>query len=207
MPKVSLTVEVPEFTEEELRSAVLDAVVERVLGDYTDDDAELIEGRRGDDPDDFRPSRKRVEGAFMKRLRQEAQEHLTAKVKAIVEGRTATVVDEVLASEFTPVSQFGEAGKPTTLRQMIGDFGLAYLTAEVDGTGRPVERYHNGPKHRRLDWHIQVVTAEVFKSELLALVKAASEDIKRNLSGKVAAEVTDTVQRLLGLPATTTKGS
>jgi hypothetical protein len=206
MPKVSLTVEVPEFTEEELRSAVLAAVVERVLGYHVDDTPELIEGRRGDDPDDFRPASKRVEGAFLKRLRQQAEEHLTAKVKAIVEARTATVVDEVLASEFTPVSRFGEAGKPTTLRQMIGDFGLAYLTAEVDGLGKPVERYHNGPKWRRLDWHVQAQTTEVFKSELLALVKAASEDIKRSLSGKVAAEVTDTVQRLLGLP-TTTKGS
>ncbi len=33
-----------------------------------------------------------------------------------------------------------------------------------------------------------------------AMSTAAAEDVKRQLAGKVAGEITDTIQRLLGLP-------
>ena len=58
MPKITITVDIPEFE------------------DIEDEDT-LIEGRRGDDPDDYRPVRKKVEGAFLAQMRREAQEQLS----------------------------------------------------------------------------------------------------------------------------------
>lgn len=203
MPQIQVTVNVPDFEEileGDIRQAVLEALVDRVLGAYIDDTPELKEGRRGDDPDDFEPSRKKSEGAFIKQMRQEAQEHLRAKVKAIVEARTATVVDEVLAGEFQPVDRFGDKHPKTTLRKMIGDYGTSYLTAEVDKDGKAINGYHNGPKYQRVGWMVMRTVDEVFKAELVAQVRAAADDVKKQLAGKVAGEITDTVQRLLGLP-------
>lgn len=129
MPVLQVTVNVPDFEEileGDIRQAVMEALVDRVLGAYIDDEPELKEGRRGDDPDDFQASRKKSEGAFIIAMRQEAQAALQAKVKAIVEARTATVVDEVLAGEFQPVDRFGDKQPKTTLRKMIGDYGTCY---------------------------------------------------------------------------------
>jgi hypothetical protein len=203
MPVLQVTVNVPDFEEileGDIREAVMEALVDRVLGAYIDDEPELKEGCRGDDPSHFELSRKKAEGAFIATMRKEAKEHLQTKVKAIVEARTATVVDEVLAGEFEPVDRYGDRTAKTTLRKMIGDYGTSYLTAEVDKDGRPISGYHNGPKYQRVGWLVMRTVDEVFKAELVAQVKAAADDVKKQLAGKVAGEITDTVRRLLGLP-------
>lgn len=179
MPKITITVDIPEFE------------------DIEDEDT-LIEGRRGDDPDDYRPVRKKVEGAFLAQMRREAQEHLTAKIKSVVESRTVAVVDEVLAGEFQPVDRFGDRHKKTTLRAMIGIYGMDYLTAEVDDNGR-ADNY-SGRRQPRIHFLIRQITADVFAKELKAEVDKATAEFKRSMAGKVAGEITQTVNRLLGLP-------
>lgn len=202
MPRLTLTVDIPEFediTPDELRDAVKSALVERVLGTYINDEDVLIEGRRGDDPGDYRPSRKKVEGAFLAQMRREAQEHLLAKVKTVVESRTVAVVDEILAGEFRPVDRFGDAAKPTTLRAVIGGFGTDYLTAQVDAQGRVV-RYEERGSVPRLHFLIKQITESVYQTELKGEVDKAVSEFKRSMAGKVAGEITQTVNRLLGLP-------
>jgi len=202
MPALTLTINLPEFDDispDELREAVKTALVDHVLGTYINDEDELIEGRRGDDPADFRPSRKKVEGAFLAQMRHEAQEHLLAKVKTVVESRTVAVVDEILAGEFRPVDRFGDAGKPTTLRAVIGNYGMDYLTAEVDEQGR-TDSYASGRRQSRLSFLVKQITADVFAKELKAEVDKAAAEFKRSMAGKISGEITQTVNRLLGLP-------
>jgi hypothetical protein len=201
MPKLTITVEVPEFEEigaEELRDAVKSALVDRVLGSYMDDTPVLRAGCRGDDPDDFEPSSKPVDGTFISAMRREAQALLQERVKAVVEGRTATVVDEVLAGEFQPVNRFGDRAKPTTLRSMIGGYGMEYLTALVDSRGQPATGERNAQP--RVQFLIRQITEDVYAKELKVEVDKAVAEFKKAMTGKVAGEITQTVQRLLGLP-------
>lgn len=202
MPSLTLTINLPEFEEitaEELREAVKSALVERVLGTHIDDTPVLRDGRRGDDPDDFEPSQKLVPGAFINKMRQEAETVLQKKVREVVESRTVAVVDEVLAGEFQPVDRFGDRHKKTTLRAMIGTYGMDYLTAEVDENGR-TDGYSGSRRQPRVHFLIKQITADVFAKELKGEVDKAAQEVKRSLAGKVAGEITQTVQRLLGLP-------
>lgn len=202
MPSLTLTINLPEFediTPDELRDAVKSALVERVLGTYIDDTPILIEGRRGDDPDDFEPSQKLMPGAFVEDMRKEAQSVLRKKVREVVEARTVAVVDEVLAGEFQPVDRFGDRAKPTTLRALIGNYGMDYLTAEVDEQGR-TDSYSSGRRQPRLSLLVKQITADVFAKELKVEVDKAAAEFKRSMAGKVAGEITQTVNRLLGLP-------
>lgn len=201
MPKMTITVDIPEFERiesDELREAVKDALVERVLGTYIEDTPVLRDGRRGDDPDDFDVSQKMMPGAFVDDMRKEAQSVLRKKVREVVESRTVAVVDEVLAGEFQPVDRFGDRHKKTTLRAMIGIYGMDYLTAEVDDNGR-ADNY-SGRRQPRIHFLIRQITADVFAKELKAEVDKATAEFKRSMAGKVAGEITQTVNRLLGLP-------
>lgn len=205
MPILTLTVNVPDFdeiTSDELRAAVVRELAGRVLGDYIDDSDELIEGRRGDDPDDFRPSRKKAESAFMAEMRRQAAELVTQKVKQVVESRTAVVVDEVLSGTFTPVTAYGETSAPTTLRNMIGTIGTKYLTEKVDANGRSdgYDARNNGKP--RLHVLLSSMIEEEYKKNLRALVSDQAAEVKRDLAGRVSSEITETVQRMLGLPVT-----
>lgn len=203
MPTVTIQIDVPEFTDEEIRDAVLTRIVDEVIGSYIDDDPELIEGRRGDDPDDFRPSRKRVDGGFIKRLREEARELVTQEVKRVVESRVTGVVDEVLAGEFQPVTKWGDKdGGPTTLRAMIGKFGTDYLNATVDGKGDSTSYDARNSKTTRLHWLIAQMIPQVYNADIKGFVQQQADEVKRAFSGRVSGEITETVQRILGLPVT-----
>lgn len=203
MPTVTIQIDLPEFTDEEIRDAVLRQITDKVLGSYIDDDPELIEGRRGDDPDDFRPSRKRVDGGFIKRLREEARELVTKEVKRVVESRVTSVVDEVLAGTFQPVTKWGDLdGGPTTLRAMIGKFGTDYLNAPVDGKGDHTSYEARNSKTTRLHFLINQMIPQVYTAEIKGFVQEQANEVKRAISGRVSGEITETVQRILGLPVT-----
>lgn len=203
MPTLTIQIDVPEFTDEEIREAVLQQIVDKVLGSYIDDEPELIEGRRGDDPDDFRPSRKRVDGGFIERLRKEARELVTVKVKDVVERRVAGVVDEVLAGEFQPVTKWGDKdGGPTTLRAMIGKFGTDYLNATVDAKGDSTTYDARNSKTTRLHWLIAQMIPQVYTAEIKGFVQQQANEVKNAFAGRVSGEITETVQRILGLPVT-----
>lgn len=201
MPALTITIDVPEFTDEEIRDAVLRQITDKVLGSYIDDSDELIEGRRGDDPGDFRPSRKKVDGSFIKHLREQAAEYVTQEVKRVVESRVTGVVDEVLAGTFQPVTKWGEVdGGPTTLRAMIGKFGTDYLNAPVDGKGDHTGYDARNSKTTRLHFLIGQMVPQVYAAELKGFVQQQAAEVKAAFAGRVSGEITETVQKLLGLP-------
>lgn len=203
MPALTITIDVPEFTDEEIRDAVLRQITDKVLGSYIDDEPVLIEGRRGDDLSDFQPSRKKVDGSFITRLREQASEYVTQEVKRVVESRVTGVVDEVLAGTFQPVTKWGEVdGGPTTLRAMIGKFGTDYLNANVDGQGRTDTYDARNSKTTRLHFLIGQMVPQVYTAEIKNFIQQQADEVKRAFAGRVSGEITETVQKLLGLPAT-----
>lgn len=205
MRTMQITVNVPEFSEfmeDDIREAVLSACVDRVLGNFVSDEDELIEGRRGDDPDDFKPARKKVDGAFLTKLRQQVEEHALMTVKGAVEQRVPALVDEVLNGTFQPVTRWGETSAPTTLRAMIGKFGTDYLNATVDAKGSSSGYDANNSKVTRLHFLISQMVPQVYAASMKGFVEEQAAEVKRAFANRVSGEITETVQRLLGLPVT-----
>jgi hypothetical protein len=198
MPKIQLSIEVPEYTDDEIHAAVLAACVERVLGVY--DDVEYEQGSFSIDPTESTITRVKRDGKFITDLRNEATALVQAKTREIVEARTGAIVDEALSGRFTPVDQFGNREPTTTLRSMIAKFGMEYLNCEVDDRGQPIRGYHNGPKRPRFHYLIDEAVKAVFAKELEDRVKQVTAEIKAGLSGKVSAKISETVLALLALP-------
>ncbi len=194
MSRVTLTVNVPEFTEEELRAAVLEACVERILGVVTEED--ISQDCFSGEP--VSQGKVKRDGTSIAELRQEAKDITVRKVREVVEAKTEAVVTEVLAGEFQPVTRFGDRQKTTTLREMIGTFGMEYLTAQVNEHGSPAGSFENKAQPR-LHYLVKKLTEDVYAQELKKEVDAAVAEFKKSMAGKVSGEITETVQRLLGL--------
>jgi len=205
MRTMQITVTVPEFSElmeEDIREAVLAACVDRVLGNFVSDEDELIEGRRGDDPSDFAPSRKKLEGAFLKKLREQVEQHALSTVKGAVEKCVPALVDEVMSGTFQPVTKWGDVdGGPTTLRAMIGKFGTDYLNVTVDAKGNPGTYDAQNSKVTRLHFLLGQMVPQVYTAQMKGFVEEQAAEVKRAFANRVSGEITETVQRLLGLPA------
>ena len=198
MPKIAMTIEVPEYTDEELRAAVLAACVERVLGVY--DDVEYEQGSFSIDPTESTITRVKRDGKFITDLRNEATGLVQAKTREIVEARTGAIVDEALSGQFTPVDRFGNREPTTTLRSMIAKFGTEYMNCLVDERGNPKTDSWNSKGRPRFHYLIDEAVKAVFAKELEERVKQVTAEIKVGLSGKVSAKISETVLALLALP-------
>lgn len=193
MPTIQLEINVPEFTEDELREAILEASVDRVLG-------QVWEWKQ-DDPD-HEPVRVKLKASwFVEEMRKLVRETALQRVQATVETAVAPLVQELLDRPFRTVDRWGgEARETTTLREMIAAYGRDYLTEPVQDNGRPDTSYNARERSQsRLRWMVSETTKAVYDTELKTLVQKAAAEVKTELAGKVTATVAEAVRGLLNL--------
>lgn len=189
MPKLTIDIDIPEMSPEEIREAVINAAVEDILG----------KGFPRDEHDEGDRSESR--NWFLKHLRQEVQDRVSKIAGDIVEAETRSMIQEVLTKPFQQYNFYGERkGNPTSLRDLIYKEGIERLGVVVDpDTGR-ADGYTTRPRIPYVNFLVRKEVDEVFKSELHREVTKAAAEVKAGLVGKVSAAITDTVAALLGLP-------
>jgi len=177
MPVMTVSINVPEVSEEEIYNAIVIAATKQVLGQYgeirTDDDGnEYVEY-----------SQKRLDA-----MRKDVGERVNAAVDALVKKVAPDIVNDVLNAEFTPTNEWGEArGKPTTMRALIASYAKAWLEAKVDDNGR--EGY--GASRVRLQWIVAKEVEQQFNTKLRAEAEKAAEMVKAGLVAKAGELVKD----------------
>lgn len=193
MPTIQLEINVPEFTEDELRAAILEACVDHVLGQGWE--------WKQDDSEDEPVRVKAKSGWFIDEMRKAVREVTLQRVQAVVELAVGPLVQALLDQPFRTMDRWGnEARETTTLREMIVAYGRDYLTEPVQDNGRPDTSY--GARERsqsRLRWMVNETTKAVYDAELKTLVQKAAAEVKTELAGKVTATVAEAVLKLLNL--------
>jgi len=188
MPKITVTIDVPEFADGELRDAIVEKALDHVFEvqrqDFYDDEGDL-----------HRQERRSV---ILTKLRTMVDEEARKAIVTATEERVPALVDEVMAGEFQPMTKWGERkGEPTTIRRMVGEHATAWLAENVNNYGK-TDRYAD-KKTPRLHYLIQKEVAETFQRDLKDIASKAAAEVKAGLADKVSAEVSLTVRRLLGI--------
>lgn len=193
MPVISLEVNVPEFTEDELRDAILEACVERVLGQGWE--------WRQDYPDESPTRVKKAEpGWFVEEMRKAARESILRNVEEVVTRAVEPLVQETLDHPYVIVDRWGDKkAEYTSLRAQIAKVGVDYLTARVGSNGETVTGYSAEGKPSRLAYFVNQMVADVYKKDLAAMVAESAKSVRADLADKVTASVAEAVRGLLNL--------
>ena len=85
---------------------------------------------------------------------------------------------------------------------MIGKFGTDYLNATVDAKGSSSGYDANNSNVTRLHFLISQMVPQVYTASMKGFVEEQAAEVKRAFANRVSGEITETVQRLLGLPVT-----
>jgi len=188
MPKINVTIEVPEFADGELRKAIINKAASLVLEQeevvrYDADDNEWTELTPG----------------LLGKMRVEAGNQAQAAVKAVVDAEVPQVVREVLDGTFTPMSRWGEPqGEPTTIRAMAGEEAQRWLTEQTDRRGR-TGYSTDGPKKPRLHWMVAEMVDSAWKEHLRSEAAEVAKQVKAKLNEKLSEDVAKAVRGLLNL--------
>ena len=186
MRELTLTIKVPEFTEEALSKGILDACAERILG-----------GRHYEGADEDGEVYSRWEPGIVKEIREQARVHTMQRVDGLVSAQLEQTIADLLDGEFSPVSQWGDAGPPTTLRAIIGAQVQVWLAEKVDERGR--KPGYGGKGKPRLDWVIREHVESVMRDELKSTLSQAKAEVKKALNKRVTEQIGKTVLGVLKL--------
>jgi hypothetical protein len=151
------------------REDILDRAAERLIETLSDIDDDMVASVR----------KKVVADVFAK---------VSAKASTLLEG----VVSDLVDSPFTPVDEWGEPKikKPTTLRQMIKEKSIGYLSEKVDGEGK-ASTYN--AQQTRADWLAKKAAKESIDHEVKAEITKAVDAAKAEVRTQVAKFVADTI--------------
>ena len=187
---INLTIEVPavEITEDALREAVIDKITAMTLG---------IEAVREYDDEEEWVS---VQTPLLKKMKAQAEEQIRVKVGTIVEREIPPIIQTVLDGEYQPVDQWGDKkGEATTIRGMIAQSVQDWLKATVDSQGRVMTGYQRDKGVPRLRHYIKTEVDEAYKGAIQGEARAAAEEVKTMMAGKVKAEINAVVNRIMGV--------
>ena len=187
MPEITVTINVPEFADGELREAIITKATDLILQrekvvQYDEDGEEWVEMTPG----------------LLGKLVVKAENRANAAVAEIVDAEIPKVVHEVLSGTFQPMTRWGEPkGEPTTIRAMAGEQAERWLTEMVDRNGKPAR--YGDDKQVRLHWMIQKMVDKAWQEHLRAESAAMAKEVKAKLNEKLTTDLAATLKRLLGL--------
>lgn len=189
MPEITLTIDVPSFTEEELRSAIIKAAVDEVfrttIVEVYDEDGDLFDRRK--------------KQPVLESLRAQTSKAVEESIQRVVDEEVPAVVRDVLTQEFQPFNRWGERrGERTTIRAMIGEHAEKWLEAMVDPRSGREDR-HSSNRVARLHWIIRTEVEAVFASELRDVSKKAASEAAAQIKARVGEEISAVVVKALGV--------
>lgn len=176
MPTLTVNINVPDLSEDEITKAIINAATAKVLGSYVEE----CEDDEGSYP--------RWNEAQLAAMRKEARDSAMRQIDDLVKKVAPDIVNDVLNAEFTPTNEWGEArGKPTTMRALIATYAKSWLETKVDDNGR--EGY--GVGRVRLQWIVAKEVEQQFATKLRAEAEKAAEMVKAGLVAKAGELVKD----------------
>ena len=96
---------------------------------------------------------------------------IDAKATAALEKVTAEVIDQPI----TP--RFG-ANEPVTMREFLGLYGREYLSARVEGSGKPYGGYNPSSASTRIEWLVCQYMDRAFKTQIEKATNAAITEVR-----------------------------
>lgn len=176
MPVMTVNINVPDLSEDEIEKAIINAATAKVLGSFLEE----CEDEDGSYP--------RWNEARLAAMRKEVQERVNKQIDDLVKKVAPEIVDAALNAEFTPTNEWGEArGKPTTMRALIATYAKSWLETKVDDNGR--EGYD--ARRVRLQWIVAKEVEQQFATKLRAEAEKAAEMVKTGLVAKAGELVKD----------------
>jgi len=186
MPKITIEVEIPAHSPEQLWEAIVSEATRKVLD---------IQRVRHTDEDGYEWTEDSI--GLLGALRHRVEEKVSSTVKESVEAAVPALVDEVLSAEFQPMTKWGEkTGEPTTIRAMAGRHAHDWLTEKVSENGR---NDYNARKAPRLHWAVKNIIDEMWQKDLRTVAQEAGKQIREELAGRISADVSATVRKIVGI--------
>lgn len=151
------------------REDILDRVAEKLIESLEDDWTSFAE---------------KVKARVVDDVKKQSQ----PKIDQILDESLKGLVD----APFTPIDEYGEPTrkKATTLRQMIKDRAMNYMTERVDNDGRP--NSYNSTATRG-EWMAKKAANEAMTYEIKAELKKSVDTAKDHLRQQVANYIKDTL--------------
>ena len=186
---VTLTIEVPacNMTPEVMEEAVVTEAVRQVLGIRTeirhDEDGEEYEAEVND---------------TVKAYRARVEAEIATQTRAMVASVGPQFVTDILEGGFTPVDQYGNAGKPTTLRRSVSEYAREWLEAKVDRNGSTAT-YYDSNGITRLHWLVRQEVERAFKAELQTMIAETAATIKPEIARQIREAVGTAINAAIGV--------
>lgn len=117
---------------------------------------------------------------------------LVDSAKGKIDGLLQEALDDLLDIDFTPVDEWGEPIRksPTTLRQMVKDKALNFLSEKVNKDGKACNYQ---PVGSRGEWLAEKAAAKAMDYEVKEELKKAVLSAKGHLQKKVAKYIMETL--------------
>lgn len=118
----------------------------------------------------------------------------SSSVKDQIDAQVGAKVAEVLDASIQPTNEYGEVkGKPTSLREMVGQAARDYLGTKVDKEGR-ASSYN--AENTRLEYIVKKVVEKEIDYRLQTEIKKAVELARAQAVAKVSTVVGDLIVKL-----------
>lgn len=125
-------------------------------------------------------------------IKEKVSRQLVDAAKEKIDGLLQEAVDDLVDTEFTPVDEWGEPMRksPTSLRRMVKDRAMSFLTERVNKDGKACTYQAVGS---RGEWMAEKAAKDAMTFEVKKELTKAVESAKSELQKRVADHITETL--------------